>query len=238
MAKVQQRIREGYTTQSGTKWPYALVIFDTFMRSVGGSDINHMGEMMNIVLDPLTRMAKREKTTILLVHHFNKSRVEGDIRGGTRLLGSQALHAWAEDSLYLTAREHGFIMELESKAAPSGRWEFKTDPTQRTWTPTYTLDVGATIHDIDFAAVETPQPRRAKAAQGRGGKLQGNAGKVWRACNRLQTAANQDQRCSDIARAAGLSPAATYNCLRKLEEAGRAFQTEDKRWNAISRSDG
>jgi hypothetical protein len=231
MAKVQQRIRQGYTMANGKKWAYALVIFDTFMRSVGGSDINHMGEMMNIVLDPLTRMAKRENTTILLVHHFNKSRVEGEIRGGTRLLGSQALHAWAEDSLYLTAREHGFIMELESKAAPSGRWDFKTDPTQRTWAPTYTLDAGAQVHDIDFSTVERPKPRRGSNTP----KLSGNSAKVWRACLRLQP--EGPQRCSDISRAAGLSPAATYNCLRKLQEIGRAAQTPDKLWTVHAKPD-
>ena len=157
MALVQDRIREGYTYSDGTKSKFALVIIDTLMRSTGGADINSMSEMMNGILDPLTRMAKRHRSTILLVHHFGKSKPEGEVRGGTRLLGSQALHAWAEDSLYLTAREHGFVIELESKTAPTNRWEFRTDPTQRTWSPRYTLDVGGEIH---FAEVQKPKKQQ------------------------------------------------------------------------------
>ena len=161
MARIHRVIREGYKLSNGKTKPYSLVIFDTLMRSVGGSDINNMGEMMNIILDPLSRLAKDKKTNILMVHHFNKGKVEGEVRGGTRLLGSQALHAWAEDSLYLTAREHGFVIELESKLAPTGRWEFATDPTQRTWSPRHTFDVSTHVHEPAFAEVAAPKPRPA-----------------------------------------------------------------------------
>lgn len=157
MDSIHQVIREGYPMADGSKTPYALVIFDTFMRSVGGSDINSMGEMMNIILAPLTKLAKRNDTTILLVHHFNKSQREGETRGGTRLLGSQALHAWAEDSLYLTAGDHGFTLELESKTAPANRWDFITDPTQRTWSPRLRGDNTPPVRELDFAHVNQPQ---------------------------------------------------------------------------------
>lgn len=155
VALLQARIRKGHTYDDGSKASFALVVIDTLMRSVGTTDINHMGEMTNGVLEPLARMAKRHKTTMLLVHHFNKSQREGETRGGTRLLGSQALHAWAEDSLYLTAGEHSFGLELESKTAPAGHWDFVTDPTQRTWSPRLKGDT-ATVKSLDFAGVDKP----------------------------------------------------------------------------------
>lgn len=204
VAMIHQRIRQGTTYSDGSKAKFALVLIDTLMRATGTADINSMGEMMNGILDPLTRIAKREGTTILLVHHFGKARVDGEVRGGTRLLGSQALHAWAEDSLYLTAQTHGFKMELESKTAPSNRWDFATDPTQRTWAPRHVLDVGGQVHDIDFTNVTDPKPRKERVSHPPAAlvvmrkldprphttkelaeKLQWSPGNVHRAMNRL-----------------------------------------------------
>lgn len=209
----RQRVQEGYQMPDGSSQPYALVIVDTLMRSVGGSDINDMSDMMNTILDPLTRMARRHKTTLLIVHHFNKGKTEGDTRGGTRLLGSQALHAWAEDSLYLTAGQHSFGLEVESKNAASERWEFNTDPTQRTWAPRLTTDTSGPVKNLDFTAVERPHPRKSP--------------KALNALRRLGPGAH---RCADVARQANMTPANAYNSLKKMADHGQVVQTDDKLW--------
>jgi hypothetical protein len=206
MASVQQIIRQGYPMSDGSTIPYALVIFDTFMRSVGGSDINSLGEMMNPILDPLTKMAKRNDTTILLVHHYNKSKVEGEVRGGTRLMGSQALYAWAEDSLYLTAGDHSFGLALESKTAPANSWAFITDPRQKTWAPRLVGDNTPPIRDLDFAGVEQPSPRKWPHSR---------KPKVVNALNRLGPGGHT---CADIARAANMAPSNTHAALKKAAE--------------------
>jgi hypothetical protein len=189
---------------------------------MGAVDVNSMGEMMNLVLDPLTRVARREKTTILVVHHFNKSRPEGEARGGTRLNGSVALHAWAENSFYLTAGSHSFGLELESKYAPSNRWTFNTDPTQKTWSPQLQGDDSTPIRNLDFAGVERPQV-----------KLSGHAKTVALTTKRMGPGPH---RCTDIANRAGLTPAITYNTLRRLEQQGRALQDDEKLWTVNTRS--
>lgn len=226
IAMIHQRIREGVTHSDGSKSKFALVLIDTLMRGMGGADINHMGEMMNTILDPLTRIAKREDTTIMLVHHFNKGKPEGEVRGGTRLLGSQALHAWAEDSLYLTAREHGFAMELESKTAPSNRWEFVTDPTQRTWSPRHTLDVGAQIHDPRVEEVTQPKARTT---------VIDNTPKQWtharkpKVVNALRRLGPGPHRCADIAREANMAPSNAHSALQRAHTYGLVVK-EGREW--------
>ncbi len=222
MRMFRQRVHEGYEMPDGDRVPYALVVVDTLMRSVGGSDINDMGDMMNNLLDPLTRMARRNKTTLLIVHHFNKGKTEGDTRGGTRLLGSQALHAWAEDSLYLTAGEHSFGLEVESKNAAGNRWQFNTDPTQRTWTPRLADDTTAPVRNMDFTAVE--QPRQRNRDFNPHGKLKNP--KVINALYRLGPGAH---RCADIAREANMTPPNAHKALGIAFLQGRV-EKQDKLW--------
>lgn len=217
MARVHRVIREGYKLSNGKTMPYALVIIDTLMRSMGGSDINNMGEMMNGILDPLSRLAKEKKINILLVHHFNKSKTEGEVRGGTRLLGSQALHAWAEDSFYLTEKTHGFTLELESKVAPGNRWEFATDPTQQLWQPRHVLDVGGHIHEPAFAEVAQPRQRATPTVVNNEPKRWPHARKpkIVNALKRLGPGAH---RCTDIAQAANTASSNAHKALRRAEE--------------------
>jgi len=219
---LQKRIRRGSKNDDGTYTPFALVIIDTLMRGMGTADINSMGEMTNTVLDPLTRIAKRSGTSLLLVHHFNKGQREGESRGGTRLLGSQALHAWAEDSLYLTAGEHGFGLELESKTAPSERWQFNTDPTQRTWSPTLANDNTAPVKSLDFAAVEKPRQRNRDFNPR--GKLKNP--KVINALYRLGPGAH---RCADIAREANMAASNAHTALNLAHSRGRVNK-EGRMW--------
>ncbi len=219
---LQNRIRRGYKNIDGGYTPFALVVIDTLMRGMGNADINSMGEMTNTVLDPLTRIAKRTGTSLMLVHHFNKSQREGESRGGTRLLGSQALHAWAEDSLYLTAGEHSFGLELESKTAPSERWSFNTDPTQRTWSPTLADDNTAPVRSLDFTAVETPRQRNKDYSPR--GRLRNP--KVINALYRLGPGAH---RCADIAREAKMAPSNAHLALGKAHAQGRVTK-EGRMW--------
>lgn len=146
---------EGYQISPGSTERYAMVIIDTYMRAANGSDGNSSSEVMGL-LDPLTKLAKRHHINLFIVHHFNKTRPDGPTRGGSRLLGSQALHAWAEESFYLPDAGSHLVFETESKVVASTRHTFDLARTNRTWWPLPADDTTATPQEVDL----TPKPRR------------------------------------------------------------------------------
>lgn len=105
---------------------YALVIIDTLGTSVGGTDTDRSNEV-NKALKPLKQLAGKHGCAIAVVHHFSKAGARGDAgmnRGGAKMIGSQALHAWVENALYVGEKEevrsdlHRVRVERESKRAP------------------------------------------------------------------------------------------------------------------------
>lgn len=99
--------------------PFVMVIIDTLMNVAGDVEENKAQMMTTKIFKPLKLLARKHEVAVRLVHHMKKGGEDGDVRGGQRMLGSVANHAWAEDSLYLTRRMGGKLkMEFESKSAP------------------------------------------------------------------------------------------------------------------------
>lgn len=95
------------------KIQYRLVLIDTLMTVAGAIDENRSQEMMTKFLKPLKQIARKHNTAIILVHHLNKG---GNGKGGKRLLGSVANHAWSDNSLYLEySPSHAIALDVESK---------------------------------------------------------------------------------------------------------------------------
>lgn len=69
------------------------------------------------ILQELSDIAAKSGTAIIIVHHSNKSN-DPNKRGGTRLMGSQALHGWNANAWYLQNVGGGTIrMERELRGA-------------------------------------------------------------------------------------------------------------------------
>ena len=103
-----------------SKGEYVLLLIDPLMMVAGEVDDNRAQEMTTKIFRPLKELARKHDVAIQLVHHLRKSGGNGNaMRGGQRMLGSVANHAWAEDSLYVLHGRHGdMIVEQESKTAP------------------------------------------------------------------------------------------------------------------------
>lgn len=121
--------------------PYKLVIIDTLGTTMGEVDENRASELNLKILTPLRQVAEKHGCALQVVHHLGKAR-EGDTRrSGQKLLGSVALHAWSESSLYFTHGSRGtMLVETESKHATTLRFEIrglrKRTPTNAlTWEP-------------------------------------------------------------------------------------------------------
>lgn len=154
--------------QAGTGRPYKMLIIDTMMRSAGDVDENRSLELMTKLLAPLTLMARKFALNIMVIHHFKKASKDGSQRGGQRMLGSQAFHAWAEDSLYITTADgNSLVIEVESKSAESSTHRFKFDGPRHSWSPIHESNLLNTVQpvDMDFAGVKQPQLRQTRNAR-------------------------------------------------------------------------
>ncbi len=152
----------------GTNRPYKLLIIDTLMRAAGDVDENRSLELMSKLLNPLTRLARKHRINILLIHHFKKQSSNNPTRGGQRMMGSQAFHAWAEDSLYVTADNGSLIFDAESKSAESSTHTFAFNGPKHTWSPTHQRDDGRSHPtELDFTGATDPTPRPGRKPSGK-----------------------------------------------------------------------
>lgn len=97
--------------------PYKLLIIDTLMMVAGNVEENKSQAMTADIFRPLKQLARKHGTAIQLVHHMRKASGDREVRDGQRLLGSVANHAWAEDSMYLSAGKTDLLqINTESKS--------------------------------------------------------------------------------------------------------------------------
>jgi hypothetical protein len=98
--------------------PYVLVLIDTLMNVAGDVDENKSQQMTTIIYKPMKVLMRKHNAALRFVHHMGKGGEER--RGGARMLGGTANHAWAEDSLYISRdKKPGTVkVEFESKSAP------------------------------------------------------------------------------------------------------------------------
>jgi len=104
------------------------VIIDTLGTTAGDIDTDKAQELMGKVLKPMRLISHETGAGITIVHHNRKGSNNGTDRGGAKMLGSVALHAWVDDAMYIRDREQmrtgatKVRIERESKAATEHRW--------------------------------------------------------------------------------------------------------------------
>jgi len=174
---------EGMVTISGIKGePYKLVLLDPLMMIAGDVDENRAHEMTEKVYKPLKQLAEKHGVSITIVNHMRKGR-EGDTsgRGGQRMLGSMANHAWSENSLYFTHGRLGeMLVEVESKFTATSRFKIgnlrkRTSSGALTWQPEVELIDGTDDAEKPGRAparrASTPRARNPRIGQGTRRKL-------------------------------------------------------------------
>lgn len=121
---------QGYLAEQCEEHEYDLVIIDTLGTTSGDTDTDKSREV-NKALKPLKVLAETYGCAIAVVHHFSKAGSGKDghsMRGGHKMLGSVALHAWVETGLYVSekteVRDRVYRVEIdrESKSAQDLRF--------------------------------------------------------------------------------------------------------------------
>lgn len=112
---------QGYLAEQCEEHEYDLVIIDTLGTTSGDTDTDKSREV-NRALKPLKVLAETYQCAIAVVHHYSKSGAKGENggRGGSKMLGSIALHAWVETGLYVSekslARDKVYRVEIERES--------------------------------------------------------------------------------------------------------------------------
>lgn len=80
-----------------------LVVFDPLYLMFEG-DLNSSKDL-NPILNWLLSLKTEYKTSVLVIHHYNKGNNQQPLRGGARMAGSVMLYGWVESAWYLTKTE-------------------------------------------------------------------------------------------------------------------------------------
>lgn len=141
------QLRAGYPSPHGSAGSYRVVIIDTLMMVSGIINNNDAQEMTTKIFKPIKQIARDAGVALIFIHHSRKSGSE-ERRGGQRMLGSVANHAWSEDSLYLTLGKTGTVeMEAESKSYKTTSYRITGIANSNHWEPQVTLASAATTLD-------------------------------------------------------------------------------------------
>lgn len=104
-----------------------MVILDPLVVMMGSVDEYKASEVA-IVLQSVKMWREEFGCSVIIVHHWNKSKMEDAERGGQHMYGSFAFHAWLESAIHVMPvidedqeRIDTVIVEREFKAAPSSR---------------------------------------------------------------------------------------------------------------------
>lgn len=139
--------------------PYKLVTIDTLMMVMGEVDENRSAEMTRKVFRPLKMLMRKHGCALQVVHHMNKGNPKFATRGGQRLLGSVANHAWSEDSLYLQLARLGKVrVTRESKSASSDDFVIDGLHKSKSWEPVIVL------RDVEDAQAERAPSQKSSSA--------------------------------------------------------------------------
>lgn len=117
--------------------PYVLVIIDTLMNVAGDVEENKSQQMTTKIYKPMKLLMRKHNCALRFVHHMGKGGSDDTRRGGQKMLGGTANHAWSEDSLYVMRdpKKQGTLkLEFESKSAPE-RVYTVSGLDNRAWTP-------------------------------------------------------------------------------------------------------
>lgn len=197
---------------------YAAVILDPLMMISGDVEENRAQEMTLKIFRPLKLLARKYNTAMILVHHMKKGDPRAPQRGGQRMLGSVANHAWAEDSIYVKHGRGGdLVIEQESKSAAVGGFKI-THVRNTSWEPEVIPgpkddDEGSSTGEGAAAA-----PRSRSRRQGRSKVL-----------DSLQALGEGTHSTKIIATHAGITPSGALRQLNRAQEQGKV-QKVGQQW--------
>jgi hypothetical protein len=203
----QEWLDETLTEAAEAEDPYVLIIIDTLMNVAGDVDENKSQQMTTMIYKPMKVLMRKHGAALRFVHHMGKG--GDDRRGGQKMLGGTANHAWAEDSLYISRdpKKRGTIRaEFESKSAPEKVYMIG-GLDNKGWTPFFEPQKAEEPSTPTTPGRKPRVPRQAKGEPAGNPLLDVLAqGGGW--------------LVKDLAEAAGKTYSPTYKSLRALEEKG------------------
>ncbi len=138
MEWLDETLAEGMEMADGSRQPFVMVIIDTLMNTAGDVEENKSQQMTTKIFKPMKLLARKHEVAVRFVHHMGKGGGDGDTRrGGQKMLGGTANHAWSEDSLYISRdpKKAGVVhVDFESKSAPEKQYTV-SGLDNRGWTP-------------------------------------------------------------------------------------------------------
>lgn len=207
-------LAEGMLCADGQTKPYVLVIVDTLMNVAGDVEENKSQQMTTKIYKPIKLLMRKHECAFRFVHHMGKGPADDSRRGGQKMLGGTANHAWSEDSLYLTRHRDGVKMELESKSAPEKTYRI-SNLDNFEWQPLFEPE--NKTEPVATAKAKRSSTPKASASQpildllGQGGQ--------W--------------ACGDLAKELSEGYHPIYHKLKALEAKGQARRLPNKRWQAV-----
>lgn len=208
---LDEQLEAGYTRNGQDPIPYVMVLIDSLMMIAGEVEENRSQEMTGKLFKPLKQLAEKYDVAILVVHHMSKGGT--DKRGGQRMLGSVANHAWAENSMYVSFAKGGDLhIEVESKAAPGGHFKL-AGVRRKGWEPIVHSEMLSGDDDADDSA-DTSGSRTDAGNTGRG-----QSERAIAAMNRLGPGLQHSTR--SIADEMELSKDGAYKQLARLNQQGK-----------------
>ena len=119
-----------------------LVVFDPLYLMFDG-DLNSSKEL-NPVLNWLLHLKTEYKTSVMVIHHYNKGSNQQTLRGGARMAGSIMLYGWVESAWYLTKTDD------EEDLPPNQRVDLSESSGSSTITLSREFRMSGNYQDLDI----------------------------------------------------------------------------------------
>ena len=118
-----------------------LVVFDPLYLMFEG-DLNSSKDL-NPILNWLLSLKTEYRTSVMVIHHYNKGSQQGQLKGGARMAGSVMLYGWVESAWYLTKTEE------EEDPPPNQNIDFSQASGSATVTLTREFRMAGQFPDLD-----------------------------------------------------------------------------------------
>lgn len=119
-----------------------LVVFDPLYLMFEG-DLNSSKDL-NPVLNWLLSLKTEYKTSVMVIHHYNKGGNQQALKGGARMAGSVMLYGWVESAWYLTKTDD------EEETPPNQNVDFTESSGTSTITLTREFRMAGGLPDVDL----------------------------------------------------------------------------------------
>jgi hypothetical protein len=133
---LDETLTKGFAISPDISIGYKLVLIDTLMMVAGSVEENRAQDMTTKLFKPMKQVARKHGVALIFVHHMRKGSNENGNRGGQRMLGSVANHAWSEDAMYLQlGKTKNIELSTESKSFESREYVLSGVGSGKGWDP-------------------------------------------------------------------------------------------------------